>query len=961
MTTGSLTAADFSAFFRGVHGHDPFPWQQRLAGYVLDTGRWPSSLDLPTGTGKTATLDVAVFTLAAAAAAGTVMPRRIVLVVDRRVIVDQASQRARQIADALVAARHAATCGSDATALAAVADALTSHVGGPKPLHVSTLRGGVPRDGSWTVRPDQASILLSTVDQVGSRLLFRGYGVSERMRPVHAGLLGADALYLLDEVHLSRPFAQTLHAIGGYSREAPNARPVHTVEMSATLGSDDGDDAFGLGDDDHDPRIAPLLVRRLTATKPAQLIETKDGGDVADAMARTVLRRLPQLSGTTHAVIVNRVATARSVHDQLRDSGHDVVLLTGRMRPLDRDALLHRYRARIAAGRSRTVDDAPLVVVATQSIEAGADLDFDGMITELAPIDSLTQRLGRLDRLGDASAAGIDVQALIVAPKSVVTAKEPDPIYGDGLAGAFRWLKQHHGTATFDGGTESSDLADPPADALAPSPSAPLLLPHHLDVLVQTSPRPTTDPPLSPWLHGPEERASDVTVIWRGDIDPLADDQQQAQQAALSALALRPPVSPEALQVPLPAVRAWLAGAAATDVADVEGALAPPEGDTGGYARSAVRWRGSDDVVLASPSDVQPGDTLVVPTTWGGLRDGTWAPDSREPVTDLGTPANAIQRHRVVAPLHADCLPLDWPAPPHLSDHIEQADAHPTVAQWLAAVFAAAEQDWLGDRPPRSPRLHRLPTPTGNAIHYVVFWQLPRTPAEIDAIDDLDGTDLVNSFTSGPRTVQLDEHNHGVGMFAAELARRVQLPAPLCDDLQLAGELHDLGKADPRFQRALMGGFEDDRPSDAALLAKSPRFDAGDPESREAFRRSGYPPGSRHELLSAALAESAPELRGRAHDWNLVLHLVASHHGFARPLAPRVNDPQPVETKADVGGVPVVASTDHHLEAVGSGVSARFWSATRRYGWWGIAWLETLLRLADHRRSQAERETHPHG
>jgi CRISPR-associated endonuclease/helicase Cas3 len=171
------------------------------------------------------------------------------------------------------------------------------------------------------------------------------------------------------------------------------------------------------------------------------------------------------------------------------------------------------------------------------------------------------------------------------------------------------------------------------------------------------------------------------------------------------------------------------------------------------------------------------------------------------------------------------------------------------------------------------------------------------------------------------------------------------------DDLAMAGRLHDLGKADPRFQALLRGG---NRWAVGELLAKS----GGMPMTRSGYQRarreSGYPQGGRHELLSVRLAESAPDVLARVHDRDLVLHLIASHHGRCRPFAPVIEDQTPDTVSDVIVGQQFTASSVTGLERLDSGISERFWRLVRRYGWWRLAWLEAILRLADHRCSEDE-------
>jgi CRISPR-associated endonuclease/helicase Cas3 len=230
-----LEVQQFVTYFRELWSCDLFPWQHLLAVLVCNC-EWPATIDLPTASGKTACLDIAVFALAVQArntpSERTIGPR-IFYVVDRRVIADEAHHRARD----LVYRLRDATPGS---VLRVVADALQllSNDDGAPPLDVAILRGGNYRDNRWARSISQPTVITSTIDQVGSRLLLRGYGLSPSARPLHAALTAHDSLLLLDEAQLSQPFAQTLDAIRGYRGSTwavkPVRAPFNVAAMTAT-------------------------------------------------------------------------------------------------------------------------------------------------------------------------------------------------------------------------------------------------------------------------------------------------------------------------------------------------------------------------------------------------------------------------------------------------------------------------------------------------------------------------------------------------------------------------------------------------------------------------------------------------------------------------------------------------------------------------------------------------------
>lgn len=217
-------------------------------------------------------------------------------------------------------------------------------------------------------------------------------------------------------------------------------------------------------------------------------------------------------------------------------------------------------------------------------------------------------------------------------------------------------------------------------------------------------------------------------------------------------------------------------------------------------------------------------------------------------------------------------------------------------------------------------------------------------------VDDLITEDDDSSFRAAE--VTLAKHSSDVQARATEFARGLGLAEHIIQDLALAGWLHDVGKADPRFQRWLVGGDEVRLAMEPELLAKS-ALPSGNARQRSLAReRAGYPRGYRHELLSLAMASGSVEALERAHDRELVLHLVASHHGWCRPFAPPQDDVHDEEVRLHHDGVALAAGTRHRAARLDSPIADRFWLLTERYGWWGLAWLEAILRLADHRASE---------
>jgi len=563
----------FTDFYASLHQRAPFPWQRRLADHVAQ-GTWPDALNLPTSAGKTAVIDVWLW---AHKAGIPNTPRRLFYVIDRRALVDAAALYAED------AGRRAAMT-----------------------ISIVQMRGGVGAGSdAWMLDPAGPAFISTTVDQFGSRLLCRAYGVGRYSAPIHAGLAGNDALVVIDEAHLVAPFLETLSAVERLRRDA-RAAPLHrwhVLTMTATPLAEGG---VVLALDDED-RANALLQRRLAATKWTKIVKGEVDTFVAEAQGYR------EAGAAVVGVVANTVATARAVFNRLRQRS-DALLLIGRARPIERDELAAELMAKAGTG-TRAAGRAPCFVVATQTIEVGLDLDFDALVTELAPVSALRQRFGRLDRLGE----------LGTTYASVVRSSTTEwPYDKTALAAALAWLEAASRKLPKVGKVTDLGVSaqkDAPAEQ---AHRAPMLTAVDVELMFDYA----TDIDISPYLHG-QQRALDVYVAWRASLDALPEDQWP------DAIEDAPPPGPELMPVPLYALRRWLLGWTVA-VTDIEGTAEPERerAEVLAEPRRTVRWDGEFGDVIR-PEALRTGDILIVPASYGGCDRFGWNPDAKAPVRDL--------------------------------------------------------------------------------------------------------------------------------------------------------------------------------------------------------------------------------------------------------------------------------------------------------------------------------------
>ncbi len=835
----------------------PFPWQRALYERFVASD-FPKVCDLPTGLGKTSVIALWVLALAK----NPKLPRRLVYVVNRRTVVDQSTAEAERLRSQLLK--------PEAQHLHDALDALAA-VPAKHPLSISTLRGEFADNAAWRRDPSRAAIVVGTVDMIGSRLLFHGYGCGFRSKPLHAGFLGQDVLLVHDEAHLEPAFQSLLTAIADEQRRSNEPRPFKVLALSAT-GRTEPD--FTLSDED----LCNAVVRnRLHARKGLQLQLVDDRKDLPERIATKAM----ELDGKV-VVFLSSVDHAEKCAQALRKMNkQSVATLTGTMRGAERDELVKnpvfaRFLSRTSDGVR--LQEGTVFLVATSAGEVGIDLSADHLVTDLPPFDALAQRLGRVNRYGEG-----DAEVHVYCEKL----KEPPKMKADGEDGDEEddnpeKRKDEYDYARFFTRELLGELRSRDDERRDASPSALRALPldarinastplpdiHNVDALLFDRWSYTTvtqalpgRPPVDEWLHGKAEwEPPRTSVAWRREVAWLTEE-HLGREKLDDFLADYPLRSRETLSDVTSRVLKHLEKLASRDIDGVQ-----------------FVWLVRHDkpaeimklVELVDRYDSKKNPTLddataiLAPRAGGlseGLLDGTAEFDPAVSY-DLG-------------PKEAERL---------VHDSEEELNA-PIGMRLVRTLKRKVEEDDV-----------------------LLWWHLYATSQRAD--DD--------GSRNSRKELLLDDHLQCTEAWTARLAQCLALPEREQKALARAGRAHDLGKKRRVWQRSIKRFKE-------PPLAKGPM----QPSELGHYR---HELGSLHDGDFGGLSEEAKDL---------ALHAIAAHHGRARPHFPVLESYDP-ELSDDV------------VAALVSEVPLRFDRLQRRYGRWGLAWLESILRAADVLGSEQE-------
>lgn len=939
-TLPSITREEFGEFFAALDAalnsapneapkekqkRYPFSWQEEVLDHICEHGVWPERINAPTGSGKSSVVDIHLFANAlAAVGAAPRVPRRLCVTVGRRALVDSQADRAREI---LKCMEDALADGSgEPDILRRVAEALQSFQTRnddqrSAPFEVGHIRGELSNRTLPVTDISACAIIAATPDMYGSRALFRGYGSTKAARPRETALLTMDTVMVLDEAHMNRQLLHTTQRIAELQKREVNlgAPTLQVVETTATPSTEDsGSTTLGVDIEALDKPNDKELRKRVYSHKELVLrpIDKWDGkpGNAAtvkaavDAIKEFLARRgAGEDSKKAHTVgcIVNHVRTAISIKEELAKdlAKEEVQLLVGRKRPYDLENL-QKDHPNLFSTRG---DESVKVVVATQTLEVGIDVDFADLVTELAPASSLAQRFGRVNRLGCRK----DSKVVVIEPASGDLVKKDAPPYkAVDLSNAYGWLEALNG-AENPSVNPAAMVKNPPVQS---SPERLLYQrPEWPDLLEfsRTDENPYDEPDLDLWLHD----SLDAETAMGGVI--VRDNLPSNTSAAMEILKTSyfAPSDRETFPANLKILQEIL------DYQDEHGVK--PRKFL--YRQGEISlWQDADHGDESNQS-LAPGDVLILDT--GSI-----------PFTNQGIAVT--QRELPSKKDELKAVPFLDGAELYVYEKCADREEHFRKYLGLSPEEAAELLDSQASDGQKV--IASELTTEAEGGQEVISWYAKVTNATEKK--SVEGSDIAQELVlAGP--VLLDDHQNDVAERTRQLAENLGLTPEFSEALELAAKYHDEGKRDLRFQQML--GAD----PDADALAKS-----GHRSVAEAYRarsRSALPRGWRHEQLSALMVAASPEKVGEHRD--LVLRIIGCSHGHGR-----FSFAHDAGFLLKEGYLPEGTDYEALKEQATRLFNVGYWDnlmeqTSRTYGPYATAYLEAVERAAD---AQISREGH---
>ena len=706
-----------------------------------------------------------------------------------------------------------------------------------------------------------------------------------------------------DEAHLEPAFQQLISSIRSEHQRCADFGALRIMALTATpRGSDEEKSSLTDADRKH-----PEVRKRVEAKKGIALFAADDVPDLRERICERAL--VHKDSGAAVLVFLRRLDDVEHVAGTLAQTC-PVQTLTGTMRGLERDALAtgDSIFARFMPAPAVTPHQGTVYLVCTSAGEVGVNISADHLVCDLNPFDSMAQRFGRVNRFGNGDAL---IDLVHFAPAQANDA-DPGPDASSEKGGGGKntpsspyeqrctrtlALLQHLPRRN-DGryGASPAALSALPAGdreaAFTPQPEIRPTSEILFDAWSLTSIRQKLPgrPPVADWLHGVAEwELPETHLAWRHEVECLTGQLFQRYNAEdlLEDYPLKPH---ELLRDRSDRVFGHLSKLAERHP---EASVWVCEENGAVNSMTLAELVDKDKkVVIAALGN----RTVLLPPSVGGLaiRDGratgtldgsaafSAAHDALYDVADRVLDQEGMQRR---------CRTWD------------DADA-PARMRLIRTIDTRPDANDADDEDAETPQRR-----------YWRWWVRPR-----DADDD--------GSRTARRKQDLAPHLQSAKDYASALVAKLGIHGFAPDvsaAVPLAAGWHDLGKNRGSWQRSI-----GNRAYPNEVLAKS----GG---RMQPVELNNY----RHEFGSLIDVAKLPEfLDQKVEVQDLVLHLIAAHHGRARPHFPAEESFDPERTAEVAAGVT-------------REVPRRFARLQRKYGRWGLAYIESLVRAADALASQA--------